>query len=117
MWLPYTAPAFPPTGVEITGVSSTGFVVSWAVPRAADHNGIIRNFTVSVTEENTRRQILITSHASSQRIDSVHPYYNYTCVVAAVTVSAGPFSVPITVTTAEAGIRIMYYALCIMNVH
>lgn len=78
------------------------------MPPAVDHNGIIRNYTVRTTEENTGRQFLLTSHGSSQRIDSIHPYYNYTCAVAAVTVSAGPFSAPITTTTAEAGMLNMH---------
>ena len=95
-------------------MSSTGFVVSWTMPMPADHNGIIRSYTVNITEENTGTHTIFTSHTSSQRIDSLHPYYNYTCLVAAVTVSAGPFSPPITITTAESGtmvhlIIIMYY--------
>lgn len=101
--LVHTAPSSPPTLVQITGVSSTGFLVSWMMPPAVDHNGIIRNYTVSIAEENTGRLTLLTSYTSSQRIDSIHPYYNYTCTVAAVTVSAGPFSAPITIITAEAG--------------
>ena len=80
------------------------------MPPAVDHNGIIRNYSVIVTEENTGRRILLTSHTSSgQRVDSLHPYYNYTCVVAAVTVNAGPYSTPVTITTAEAGTPISLF--------
>lgn len=82
---------------------STGFVVSWTMPEVADHNGILRNYTVSVTEENTGSVVLLTTHNTSQRVESLHPHYNYTCAVSAVTVSAGPFSTPITITTAESG--------------
>jgi receptor-type tyrosine-protein phosphatase Q len=73
------------------------------MPLAQDHNGIIRNYTVSITEENTGEQFLFTSHTLSQRVDSFHPYYNYTVAVAAVTVGTGLFSEPITITTGEAG--------------
>ena len=33
----------------------------------------------------------------------LHPYYNYSCAVSAVTVQPGPYSLPIQVTTAEDG--------------
>ncbi len=98
-----TAPSSSPRSVQVTDVSSTGFLISWVAPPAVDQNGIIRNYSVSVTEENTGRMILLTSYSNSQRVDSIHPYYNYTCAVAAVTVSTGPLSAPITITTTEAG--------------
>lgn len=110
-----TAPASSPTGVEISEVGTTGFVVSWSLPPATDHNGIIRNYTLSITEENTGRRILTTSRTLSQRVESLHPYYNYTCEVAAVTVSAGPFSEPIIVTTAEAGKFIANHSTFLYN--
>lgn len=93
-------------------MSSTGFLISWVTPPALYHNGIIRNYTVNTTEENTGRQILLTSHTNSQRVGSLHPYYNYTCTIAAVTVSPGTFSTPVTITTAETGISVSI--VCIM---
>ena len=84
-------------------VSSSGFLLLWSVPSMADHNGIIRNYTIIVTEENTGRELVLTSSSTSQRIESLHPFYNYTCRVAAVTVGVGPFSLPVTITTAEDG--------------
>ena len=101
------APSSPPTNIQISGVSSTGFLVSWTTPPIADHNGIIRNYVVNTTEENTGRHLLFTSRTNSQRVDSIHPYYNYTCIVAAITVSAGPFSAAIVITTAESGIIVL----------
>lgn len=97
------APSSPPTDVQVTVVSSTGLLVSWSMPPAADHNGVLRSYTVSITEENTGREISLTSQTNSLTVDSLHPHYNYTCTVAAVTVSAGTFSAPITVTTEESG--------------
>ena len=37
---------------------------------------------------------------------SLHPYYNYTLVVSAVTIEEGPYSVPVTVITAQDGKQI-----------
>ena len=74
-----------------------------------DHNGIIRSYVISVMETNTGRQILITSHFQNQRIDSIFPYNNYSCEVAAVTINTGPYSRPVVITTAQAGVYIKYF--------
>jgi len=90
--------------VQVSGVTSTGFTVTWSGPLAEDHNGVIQHYLVLLTEENTGRQIMFYSTTTSQIIESqVQPYNNYTVLVAAVTVSLGPFSSPITITTLEDG--------------
>ena len=65
---------------------------------------MIRVYTLNITEENTGSQRQLNSSSTSQRVQSLHPYYNYTCVVTAVTVAAGPYSQPLTITTSEAGV-------------
>lgn len=97
------APSSPPRSVAISAVTSTGFLVSWSAPPTVDHNGNIRSYLLNLTEENTGDSVQFTSNTNSLRVESRHPYYNYTCVVAAVTVAAGPFSTPATVTTLEDG--------------
>ena len=87
----------------MSAVSSSGFLLSWSAPPAVNHNGIIRNYTINIMEENTGRQLQFTSNTNSQRVESLHPYYNYTCVVSAVTVAAGPYSAPVAITTLEDG--------------
>ena len=98
-----TAPSSSPQSVQISAVSSTGFLVSWSAPVASDHNGNIRRYTINITEENTGSQLQFTSNTNSFRVESRHPYYNYTCRVAAVTVATGPYSEPTVVTTLEDG--------------
>ncbi len=100
-WL--AAPASSPEGVQLSAVSSSSFLLSWSAPPAVNHNGVIHNYTINITEENTGRQFQLTSSTISQRVESLHPYYNYTCVVSAVTVAAGPYSELVTTTTLQDG--------------
>ena len=46
----------------------------------------------------------ITSTNTMETLDNLRPFTTYTCTLHAVTVSDGPLSDPITVTTAEQGI-------------
>ena len=89
--------------MQISAVSASGFLVSWSAPQASDHNGNIRSYIINITEENTGRLQQFTSNTNSLRVESRHPYYNYTCQVSAVTVAAGPYSPPTTITTLEDG--------------
>ena len=64
----------------------------------------------------------MTSVAMQTKLEFLHPYYNYTCAVAAVTTEVGPYSIPITVTTNEDG-EISYFSynyilqFCYAQVH
>ena len=104
----FVAPSSSPENVQLSAVSSSGFLLSWSAPPAVNHNGIIRNYTINITEENTGRWIQLTSNTNSQRVESLHPHYNYTCVVSAVTVAAGPYSSPVFVTTLEDGKGLLF---------
>lgn len=55
----------------------------------------------------------VTANATTQRlVDSLHPFYNYTCTVAAVTIAEGPPSSRITVTTEQDGD--VYFAIVVV---
>ena len=99
----HIAPSSSPQSVAISAITSTGFLVSWSAPPTADQNGNIRSYLINVTEEDTGDSVEFRSNARSVRVESRHPFYNYTCVVVAVTVAAGPFSTPVTVATLEDG--------------
>ena len=99
----YLAPSSSPDNIQISAVSATGFLLSWSALPTVNHNGIIQNYMINVTEENTGREFQLTSNGLSHRVESLHPFYNYSCVVAAVTVAAGPYSTPVRVLTSEDG--------------
>ena len=101
------APASSPVGVNSTAVGSTSFLISWNSPPPEDHNGIIRHYVVNVTEENTGRMFQMISTTTHIMLTFLHPYYNYILVVSAVTIEEGPYSVPITIITAQDGKQII----------
>ena len=98
-----TVPASSPSEISPSLISATGFQLSWSSPPPEDHNGIIRYYTVNVTEENTGRKLQFETPIQSVTLEFLHPFYNYTCVVSAATVGPGPYSSPLTVSTLEAG--------------
>ena len=86
-------------------VTSTGFTLSWNAPPVEDHNGIIRHYVIQCTELRSGDVAIHTTTDSTAQImlDSLNPFHNYTCAVAAVTISEGPFSPSITIRTTEDG--------------
>lgn len=99
----YLAPASAPLSVTAASLTSTGFLLSWASPPPEDHNGVIRNYTISLTELNSGTMLQLVSQTTSQLFDSLQPYYNYSLQVAAVTVAPGPSSAALVITTLEDG--------------
>lgn len=68
-------------------------------------NGIITGYTIRVLEVVTNAvfSFNLTNHTDFL-VDSLHPFYDYQCSVAAVTVvGVGPLSEPVTVRTNESG--------------
>lgn len=86
-------------------ITSDGFTLSWNQPPERDWNGQIRQFVVLITEENTGREFELTTSTNVIEVNFLHPYYTYSCRVTAVTVSPGPYSSPISVTTLSAGMH------------
>ena len=64
-------------------------------------NGIVMYYTIIVLEEDTGVVYEHTSVSTSLSVHSLHPAYTYHCSIAAHTVSQGPFSQLINVTTDE----------------
>ena len=75
----------------------------WQNPLPEDQNGIIRLYFINITEEETGRQLQLTSSAPHILVEFLHPFYTYVCTVAASTVDIGPYSPAFTVITLEAG--------------
>ena len=99
----FSAPSAPPEGLFAARVSSTSFVLSWSPPPTSQQNGIIREYTVNITELQTGNSIILNSTSTSVSVLSLHPYYTYGCVVSAYTVESGPYSEVFTITTSEDG--------------
>ena len=78
-------------------------LLTWLPPPYLQQNGIIRKYSVYVTESETGHLRNYTTSATNLSVTSLHPYYTYEFAVQAVTIAAGPLSDPIAVTTPEAG--------------
>lgn len=101
-----TAPSSPPTDIDIHQVTAVSFVVSWSAPLLQYQNGIIRHYNVQCTHHDGEMDTtteLLTDSSTEVLVENLHPFYNYTCSVAAVTVSQGPHSTTVLITTLEDG--------------
>lgn len=96
------APEAAPVGVSSSRVMATSLTLAWLPPQTP--NGMIRHYVVLVHEVNTGANFShqALSHTSFS-IGDLHPFYVYQFRVAAVTVEAGPPSLPHVVTTLEDG--------------
>ena len=113
--MPHSAPSQPPHNLQRVPLNSTTLRLSWQPPLSQYQNGIIREYRINITENETRRNFQLTSTHTFIIIPHLHPYYRYNCSVAAYTVSLGPFSSVITVNMPENGNKfILYYtnAIC-----
>ena len=111
----FSAPSAPPEELVVPTVSSTSFVLSWSPPPTSQQNGIIREYTVNITELQTGISIILNSTSTSVSVLSLHPYYTYECVVSAYTVGSGPYSEVFTITTSEDGM--LYFPLFLTHVY
>jgi len=75
----------------------------WDTIAPENRNGILRHYLVSVLEVETNEMSTYTAVSTQVNISSLHPYYTYTCNVAAVTNRVGPFSQSISIVTPQEG--------------
>ena len=97
----FLAPAASPTNIAGHAADSTTILLSWNPPPAGDQNGIIRNYTIGVTEQDTGREFSLVSGDTHEILGSLHPSYTYAVIISAVTVASGPYSTPLAVQTEE----------------
>ena len=84
-------------------MNSKSITLSWDPPTSDQTNGYIRHYVVAVTEYDTTLAFQEQSNYTLVTLQSLHPYYTYTCRVAAVTTGAGPYTGNITVQLPEDG--------------
>ena len=75
----------------------------WDTIAVESRNGILHHYLVSVMEVETNEVDVYTAVATQFNVSGLHPYYTYTCVVAAVTNSVGPFSHNISIISPQGG--------------
>lgn len=94
-----TAPTAEPKNIIGNSLSSDSIHITWEPPPKDSQNGLIRSYSINVTEIETG---LINVHSTASTeitLFSLHPFYNYEFSIAAVTIAPGPFSVPVIVQT------------------
>ena len=102
----YLAPSTPPVNVMAILVNSSGFTLMWDAPHAADQNGVIRYYAIHIIEINTSQEHTLNSTVTQTAVYFLHPYYNYTYAVSAVTIELGPYTNATNVRTSEDGMII-----------
>ena len=92
-------------------VDSFTLNITWSQPPIDQINGIIQHYIVLVSVLETSNQFQYNSSDTSLLLTKLHPYYTYTVLVAAVTVSVGPYSIGYTIKTPSSGkiIFIFFY--------
>ena len=107
--MPHSAPSQPPRNLQRVPLNSTTLRLSWQPPSSQYQNGLIREYRINITENETGRNFQLTSTHTFIIIPHLHPYYQYNCSVAAYTISLGPFSSAITVSMPENGNNCVLY--------
>ena len=101
-----SVPSSPPQAVQGVAVDSRTISLSWDPPSLDEHNGIIREYLVNITEVDTGRTFERSSTVESLVVTSLHPYYSYSFTIAAITVGLGPFSEAVVVQTPQDSKRV-----------
>ena len=92
-----------PTNLLVINSTSRSFYISWSSPPFENRNGIIRSFDIILIEENTGKVTEVSTQKTAELFENLHPYYNYSFKIAAITIAVGPFSQIQTVLTLEDG--------------
>ena len=97
------APSASVLNLSAQAVDSKTIFISWIPPLFIHQNGMIRSYTVFVTETNTGIVYNYSSSTTNVTVSQLHPYFTYSCAVSPVTVKPGPLSSPAYVTTYQDG--------------
>ena len=78
-------------------------------PPPDDHNGVIRYYSLILTETDTGVDIHVEVETMTEVVYSLHPFYTYEVIVSAVTIASGPYTSPVTVQLPEDGVFMFLY--------
>ena len=97
-------PSGSPLNFGASTTTSRSATITWDPPRADLQNGIIIRYIINVTVVETGATFQLTSTTTSLTVNTLTPYRNFICIIAAVTsVGIGPFSTQFTLTTPQDG--------------
>lgn len=114
----FLAPSEPPLDIILVSVNSMYIELSWKFPELENRNGVIRYFVVNITNFQNNEMSLFNSTSTLFLAYDLHPYSTYFLSIAAVTISMGPFSKEISVTTLQDGmfqLAVYIYVSCYNN--
>lgn len=98
-----SGPTAGPANVTVVSVTATTVHLTWDHPPEETHQGVIRGYTLNVTELETGRTLRETTPETEIVIDSLHPFYTYKITIIAFTIEEGSNHTTIYVETDEAG--------------
>ncbi len=99
----YTEPTAPPLNVSYGGRTNVSITLIWNPPPFEHQNGQIRSYSIIITYPLSGTQRLLTTNSSYTNftIGGLQPYSSYLFSIAAETISLGPYSNTINVSTVE----------------
>ena len=97
------APSGVPRNVVAVALTSRSIRVTWEAPEEDRQNGVIQRYMIMVMVQQTRTSISLNTTATSITIPDLHPAYDHSIEVAAVTISVGPYSAAISLVTPDDG--------------
>ena len=84
-----SAPSGGPNNLLRSFANSSSVILQWGLPNPDEVNGEIVHYIIKVYNVETLSTTEHTSQVTSITLNNLHPYYNYSCRVAAVTVAEG----------------------------
>ena len=103
-------PTGTPQNYEAVAVSSTSIRLTWAEPRFEEQNGVIQAYYITITELETSTTLDFEADGTDTLliVNSLQPFYNYNCTIAAFTVGVGPTAYRITQTLPDCKSVLMF---------
>ena len=85
-------PSGPPQSFTATPSDVQTLILTWSPPAEEDRNGVIKGYTVNITEVATGQTQVFETEQIQLTVQSLHPHSSYYCSVAARTATGlGPF--------------------------